>query len=71
MMTTMAALLAAVPLAIGQGDGAELRQPLGNLDCGRVDLQPAANPLSTPLVYLYIDGAGRGFLAQQELQGRG
>ena len=45
MMTTSAALLGSIPLAIGFGNGAELRRPLGISIAGRPDRQPAAHPL--------------------------
>jgi len=57
MMTTMAALLGAVPLAIGQGNGAELRQPLGISIVGGLILSQLLTIYTTPVVYLYIDGA--------------
>ena len=48
MMTTMAALLGALPLALGHGVGSELRRPLGISIVGRPDLQPDADPLYHP-----------------------
>ena len=48
IMTTMAALLGGVPLALGSGTGAELRRPPGNLDRRRTDLQPAPGRCNTP-----------------------
>ena len=45
MMTTMAALLGALPLALGHGVGSELRRPLGHLHRRRADLQPDTHPL--------------------------
>ena len=45
MMTTMAALLGALPLALGHGMGAELRRPLGDLHRRRADLQPGPHPV--------------------------
>ena len=71
MMTTMAALLAAVPLAIGQGDGAELRQPLGISIVGGLILSQLLTLYTTPLVYLYIDRGRTWFLAQRARLGRG
>ena len=55
MMTTMAAMLGAVPLALGFGDGAELRQPARHLDRRRPDRQPVLTLYTTPVVYLYLD----------------
>ncbi len=45
IMTTMAALLGGLPLALGSGTGAELRRPLGDRHCGRLDRKPNAHSL--------------------------
>jgi multidrug efflux pump len=58
MMTTMAALLGAVPLAIGHGDGAELRQPLGISIVGGLVVSQILTLYTTPVVYLYMERLG-------------
>ncbi|MEO8442009.1 MAG: efflux RND transporter permease subunit, partial [Betaproteobacteria bacterium] len=55
MMTTMAALLAAVPLAIGFSDGSELRRPLGISIVGGLILSQLLTLYTTPVVYIYLD----------------
>jgi multidrug efflux pump len=66
MMTTMAALLGALPLAIGMGDGGELRQPLGIAIVGGLILSQVLTLYSTPVIYLYMD---RFRLWSQRLRG--
>ncbi|MDQ8728543.1 efflux RND transporter permease subunit [Bradyrhizobium sp. LHD-71] len=55
MMTTMAALLGAVPLMLGSGTGSELRQPLGWAMVGGLIVSQAMTLFTTPVVYIYLD----------------
>ena len=57
MMTTLAALLGALPLAIGFGEGSELRQPLGVSIVGGLLVSQVLTLYTTPVVYLYFDEA--------------
>jgi len=73
MMTTMAALLGALPLAIGSGVGSELRHPLGIAIIGGLILSQILTLYTTPVVYLAFDrlarrmNARRGAAAEAEL----
>jgi HAE1 family hydrophobic/amphiphilic exporter-1 len=55
MMTTAAALLGGLPLALGTGVGSELRQPLGITIVGGLILSQALTLFTTPVIYLYMD----------------
>jgi multidrug efflux pump len=61
MMTTMAALLGAVPLAFGRGTGSELRQPLGITIIGGLLLSQLFTLYTTPVIYIWFDKLGRRF----------
>lgn len=61
LMTTMAALLGGVPLMVGSGTGAELRQPLGYTIVGGLMLSQVLTLYTTPVVYLYLDRLGAWF----------
>ena len=61
MMTTMSAMLGAVPLAIGTGMGAELRTPLGISIIGGLILSQALTLFTTPVIYLWFDRLSRRF----------
>ena len=72
MMTTMATLLAGLPLMLGSGSGSELRQPLGYAMVGGLVLSQMLTLFTTPVVYLYLDRlqARLGGARQGEAAGR-
>ena len=59
LMTTLAAALGVVPLAIGIGEGSELRQPLGITIIGGLILSQLLTLITTPVVYIYLDRLAR------------
>ncbi len=66
MMTTMAALLGGVPLALGSGTGSELRRPLGIAIVGGLIVSQVLTLFTTPVVYLFFDRIGRKYLHTAE-----
>jgi multidrug efflux pump len=62
MMTTMAALLGGVPLALGTGTGSELRRPLGVTIVGGLIVSQVLTLFTTPAVYLFFDRIGHKYL---------
>jgi len=61
LMTTMAALLAGLPLAVGSGIGSELRRPLGIAMVGGLLLSQVLTLYTTPVIYIFFDTLGRRF----------
>jgi multidrug efflux pump len=69
MMTTMAALLGGLPLALGSGMGSELRRPLGITIVGGLLISQVLTLYTTPVVYLYMDRLGRWLSPARRRQG--
>ena len=67
LMTTLAALFAAVPLMLGWGDGAELRRPLGLAIFGGLIVSQALTLFTTPVIYLAFDRLGRRLGSRREI----
>ena len=61
MMTTMAALLGGIPLAVGSGIGSELRRPLGICMVGGLLLSQALTLYTTPVIYIFFDQFAQRF----------
>jgi multidrug efflux pump len=64
MMTTMAALLSGLPLALGTGLGSELRRPLGIAMVGGLLLSQVLTLYTTPVIYIFFDGIAQRFSAR-------
>jgi multidrug efflux pump len=66
LMTTMAAMLGAVPLALGQGVGSELRRPLGIAIIGGLIFSQLITLYTTPVIYLFFDGLSTRFAGHKK-----
>jgi len=74
LMTTMAALLGALPLMLASGSGAELRQPLGLVIVGGLIVSQVLTLFSTPVIYLWFDALaqrGNAWVKRRQQQSRG
>ncbi len=70
LMTTMAALLGGLPLALGSGTGSELRRPLGITIVGGLIVSQVLTLYTTPVVYLYLDKLQKWFGSSRQLSPR-
>jgi multidrug efflux pump len=68
MMTTMAALLGGIPLALGTGTGSELRRPLGISIVGGLLISQVLTLYTTPVIYLYLERASQWFAGRRGRQ---
>jgi multidrug efflux pump len=66
MMTTLAALLGGLPLALGSGTGSELRRPLGISIVGGLLISQILTLYTTPVIYLYMDRLGRSLTRNKQ-----
>jgi multidrug efflux pump len=66
MMTTMAALLGGIPLALGRGIGSELRRPLGICMVGGLLLSQVLTLYTTPVIYIFFDNLGKRVAGKRE-----
>jgi multidrug efflux pump len=71
MMTTMAAILGALPLMLGAGTGSELRQPLGLAIVGGLIFSQVLTLFTTPVIYLYFDRLAVRFTGRGQANRRG
>jgi len=70
MMTTMAAILGALPLMLGTGTGSELRQPLGLAIVGGLIVSQVLTLFTTPVIYLYFDRLALRFTGRGQARRR-
>jgi multidrug efflux pump len=68
MMTTMAALLAGIPLAFGRGYGSEIRRPLGIAMVGGLLLSQALTLYTTPVIYIFFDNLAQRFAHSKKMR---
>jgi len=71
MMTTMAALLGGIPLAVGSGIGSELRRPLGIAMVGGLLLSQVLTLYTTPVIYIFFDNLSQRFSRTRRASGAG
>jgi multidrug efflux pump len=69
MMTTMAALLGAVPLALSTGSGSELRRPLGIAIIGGLLISQVLTLYTTPVIYIWFDCLATRFSRHEKASG--